>query len=81
MAEGPGCVPCAEGWHTARVKWSSSSKKVQRSLGSSACRKWPMQALSSSLEWHESTGNPAGFQHLTMAGGEHHWRGGKHSVL
>lgn len=58
VAEGPGCLPCPEGWHTARVKCSSSSTRLQRCLGSSACRRWPMQAQWSGLEWYESSENP-----------------------
>lgn len=81
MAEGPGCLPCPEGWHTARVKCSSNGTRLQRSLGSSACRRWPVQAQWSSLEWRESTGNPVNVQHLAVIHDEHHQPGGKQGVL
>lgn len=59
MAEGPGHLPCPEGWHVARDKCcSSSSTRLQRCLGSSACGRWPMRVQQNSLEWHESSENP-----------------------
>lgn len=57
-ARGLGHLPCPEGWHIARIECLlPSSMGLQRCLGSSACKRWPIWVQWSSLEWYESSEN------------------------